>query len=49
MEKVYDSPPGSELKNLVFFLLDIQTPGSAALHGILNLSFVVICWHFARE
>lgn len=40
---------GSELKNLVFSLLGIQTPRYAALHGILNPSFVVICWHFAKE
>lgn len=40
---------GAELKNLVFSLLDILTPGRAALHRILNPSFVVICWHFARE
>lgn len=40
---------GSELKNLTFSLLDIQTAGCAALHGILNPSFVVICWHFAGE
>lgn len=39
----------SKLKNLVFSLLDIQTPGCAALHRILSPSFVVICWHFARE
>lgn len=40
---------GAELKTLVFSPLDIQTPSCAALHGILNPSFVVICWHFARE
>lgn len=40
---------GSELKNLVFSVLDIQTSGYASLHRILNPSFVVICWHFARE
>lgn len=39
---------GSELKNLVF-LLGIQSPGYAALYGILNPSFVVICWHFAKQ
>lgn len=40
---------GSDLKNLVSFLLDFQAPGCAAPHGILNPSLGVIRWPFAGE
>lgn len=40
---------GPKLKSPASFLSGIQTARYAALHGILNPSFAVTRWHFARN